>query len=70
MKNIIFIVSILLFPGFSSINIDACTTAIIGKEVSKNGVPMLWKNRDTSFLSNKVVFVKEEPFSYVGVINA
>lgn len=48
----------------------ACTTVIVGKEAAKTGVPMLWKNRDTSFLSNKVIYVKENPYSYIGLINA
>ena len=67
--RIIFLI-LFIFSSFAFKNINACTTAIIGKEASKKGVPILWKNRDTSYLSNKVVYVKEKPYSYVGVINA
>jgi hypothetical protein len=28
---------------------------------------VLWKNRDTGVLSNRVVFVREQPFSYLGL---
>jgi len=48
----------------------ACTTAVIGPGASATGRPMLWKNRDTDFPSNKVIFVKENPFSYLALVNA
>lgn len=48
---------------------DQCTSAIIGPQAASGGVPMLWKNRDTSYLSNKVIYVNEKPFSYIGLIN-
>jgi hypothetical protein len=31
---------------------------------------MLWKNRDTDVLSNKVVFIREQPFSYLALVDA
>jgi len=49
---------------------DACTTAVVGPEASTTGTPILWKNRDTSVLSNKVVFVDEEPHAYLCLANA
>jgi hypothetical protein len=49
---------------------EGCTTAIINGEASRDGAPMLWKNRDTGFLSNKVIYVDESPFDYVALINA
>lgn len=48
----------------------ACTTAIIGPSASSSGRPMLWKNRDTDFLNNKVIFVPESPYSYLALVNA
>ena len=56
--------SALSFPG------HACTTAIINPDASSLGRPMLWKNRDTDFLNNKVIFVSESPFSYLALVNA
>jgi hypothetical protein len=35
-----------------------------------DGVSLLWKNRDTDALSNKVVFVEEQPCSYLALVNA
>ena len=49
---------------------EQCTTAIISPAASAHRVPVLWKNRDTGTLSNKVVYVEEEPFSYLGLVNA
>ncbi len=48
---------------------EGCTTAIISPAASAQGVPMLWKNRDTDYLSNKVIYVQAEPYSYLGLIN-
>ena len=49
---------------------DACTTAVVAPSASATGTPILWKNRDTSQLSNKVVFVDEAPFDYLCLANA
>ena len=46
---------------------DECTTAVVGPGASEDGRPLLWKNRDTDVLSNRVVFVKETPYSYLGL---
>ncbi|MCY2994478.1 MAG: hypothetical protein NTY19_42420 [Planctomycetota bacterium] len=48
----------------------ACSTAVFGPAATADGAPLLWKNRDTDVLSNKVVFVSEKPFSYLGLVNA
>ncbi len=48
----------------------ACTTAVISAAAANQGRPILWKNRDTDFLSNKVIFVAESPFSYLALVNA
>lgn len=49
---------------------EECTTAVIAGNATVDGRPILWKNRDTDQLSNKVVFVDEKPFRYLGVVNA
>jgi hypothetical protein len=48
----------------------ACTTAVIGPAAAAHGGPLLWKNRDTDFLDNKVLYVRETPFSYLALVNA
>lgn len=47
-----------------------CTTAIFAAGATADGRPMLWKNRDTDRLSNKVVLVDDKPYSYLGLVNA
>jgi hypothetical protein len=50
--------------------IAACTSLVVAPAGSADGAPVLWKNRDTDTLDNKVLFVKETPFSYLGLVNA
>ena len=49
---------------------EACTTAVVAPDGSTTGTPVLWKNRDTPRLSNKVVYVEESPFDYLCLANA
>ncbi len=49
---------------------DACTSAVILPAGSASGGPVLWKNRDTGTLSNKVVYVAAEPLPYLCLTNA
>ncbi len=53
----------------SGSEVEDCTAAAIAAEASANHRAMLWKNRDTGELSNRVVFVKESPYSYIAVVN-
>ncbi|MEN8152556.1 MAG: hypothetical protein ABFR75_00910 [Acidobacteriota bacterium] len=72
MKIKLFILmTIILTTGFFSFkDLDGCTTAIVSSDASLRKVPMLWKNRDTGTLSNKIIYVKEVPYSYIGIVNA
>ncbi len=49
---------------------QGCTTAVVGAGAGSGGRPLLWKNRDTDFLNNKVLFVSETPYSYLALVNA
>lgn len=50
----------------------ACTSAIIGADMNPYGRPLLWKNRDTSTVDNKLEYVPREnnDFSYVALFNS
>lgn len=61
---------IMAFPLRESRSQDECTTAIITGAGTIDGRPLLWKNRDTDDLSNKVVFVDDVPHTYLAVVNA
>ena len=49
-----------------------CTSAVVGAKANPSGRPMLWKNRDTSTIDNKVEYVpgKQGEHSYVALFNA
>lgn len=60
----------LVLPAATQQAGEGCTTAIIHGRASRSGAPILWKNRDTDFLSNKVIYVAESPYHYLALINA
>ena len=60
-----------LAAGFAPAGeLEECTTAVITGGATADGNPILWKNRDTDSLSNKIVLVREKPFDYLAVVNA
>ena len=65
-----FMVVVAWMVGGGASAVGACTTAVVASEASSTGTPILWKNRDTPVLSNKVVFVDEAPFAYLCLGNA
>ncbi len=48
---------------------EGCSTVVFGPASTRDGGPMLWKNRDSDFPSNKVVFVGEQPYAYLALVN-
>ena len=48
---------------------EECTSAVLSPAATESGAPVLWKNRDTNTLSNRVVFVAEQPFAYLALVN-
>ncbi|TFG80056.1 MAG: hypothetical protein E4H23_03880 [Chrysiogenales bacterium] len=71
MKKILPVLAIFLaLLSTLSLPDHACTTAVISPGASSSHRPLLWKNRDTDFLNNKVIFVNESPFSYLALVNA
>ena len=55
--------------GFGQGREEQCTAAVISPGGSVTGGAVLWKNRDTDVLSNKVVFVRETPYSFLALVN-
>lgn len=60
-------IALFLLPALPA---PACTSLVVAPSGSADGAPLLWKNRDTETLDNKVLFVKETPYSYLGLVNA
>lgn len=51
---------------------SGCTSGLFGSEVCRDGRLLLWKNRDTSEVDNKVEFIEghDGEYSFVGLFNA
>lgn len=49
---------------------DACTTAVISGKYTKNGRPLLLKNRDTWAINNSIKYFDAEPYSFIGLVNS
>ena len=48
----------------------ACTTAVISGKYTKDGRPMLWKNRDTWAVNNVLRYFDDGKYAYVGLVNS
>jgi hypothetical protein len=47
-----------------------CTNAIVSGKVTADGRPLLWKNRDTNFLQNKIMYFEDGKYPYFGLVNS
>jgi hypothetical protein len=68
MKKIIAISIVFLVAGLSFTS--ACTIAVISGKATRNGRPLLWKNRDTHALNNKIMIFHDGKYPYVGLVNS
>ncbi len=68
MKKFFFTLFLFIFlgAGISS----ACTIAVITGKATKNGRPLLWKNRDTHAVNNKIMIFHDGKYPYVGLVNS
>ena len=48
----------------------ACTSVIVSGRVTKDGRPLIYKNRDTKTLSNMTIVVQGPRYRYLGLVNA
>jgi hypothetical protein len=68
MRKQLFIVSFLLVAAVQPIL--ACTTAIVSGKFTADGRPLLWKNRDTGDLDNKLIYFTDGKYDYIGLVNS
>ena len=54
-KKLLIALVALIAAGFCA---DACTSAIVSGKLTANGRPLMWKNRDTNDLNNRVERIK------------
>ncbi len=50
-------------------SLSACTTAVISGKATRDGRPLLWKNRDRNFVHNQVVQISGGKYRAIGVAN-
>jgi hypothetical protein len=68
MKNRIILISLLFLAILQPVL--ACTTAIISGKFTPDGRPLLWKNRDTGDLDNKLMYFTDGKYDYIGLVNS
>ncbi len=57
-------------PRVAAVEGEECTTLVAAGAATSRGGPLFWKNRDTGTLSNKVMLVAEEPYSFLALVDA
>jgi hypothetical protein len=60
----------LLMIFVASLQISACTTAVISGKGTADGRPLLYKHRDTNALQNKLMTFTDGKYSYIGIVNS
>jgi hypothetical protein len=65
-KSLITFLSLFLV---GQIAVFPCTVAVVSGKATPDGRPLLWKNRDTSALPNKMAFIQGEKYSFIGLIH-
>jgi len=60
---------ILVFFTLGTVRILPCTVAVISGKVTPDGRPLMWKNRDTSSLDNKIGYFKGIKYDFIGLID-
>ena len=69
MKTTVNFLIALIFFGISY-QTSACTVAVISGKYTKDGRPLLWKNRDTNYLNNQIMFFNDGKYDFMGLVNS
>ena len=65
------IVILLLSVALGNVKpLQACTSVIVSGKATKDGRPLIFKNRDTSILHNMTIVVQGRVYRYIGLVNA
>ncbi len=68
MQKLLFL--IIVFVVAVSFGSNACTTAVVSGKYTKDGRPLLLKNRDTWAVNNSMKFFDAQPYSFLGLVNS
>ena len=69
MKKILMLSFLLVALIYAEIA-KSCTVAVISGKYTKDGRPLLWKNRDTWAVNNKIMYFNDAKYSYMGLVNS
>jgi hypothetical protein len=58
------------FLLLGKLTIFPCTVAVVSGKATRDRRPLMWKNRDTSSLDNKMIYIKGEKYDFIGLIDA
>ena len=64
-KTVLILLLIALFS-----EVYPCTIAVISGKYTKDGRPLLWKNRDTWAVHNKIMYFDDGKYQYIGLVNS
>jgi hypothetical protein len=67
LQHIVFLFITLVVFSFQP---KACTVAVISGKYTKDGRPLLWKNRDTWAVNNSIMYFSGEKYEYMGLVNS
>jgi len=68
LKHLFVFISGFLLLG--QLTIVPCTVAVVSGKATRDGRPLMWKNRDTTTLDNKMIYLKGEKYDFIGLIDA
>ncbi len=68
LKRLLIFISGFLFLG--QLAIFPCTVAVVSGKATRDGRPLMWKNRDISGLDNKMIYYKGDKYGFIGLIDA
>ena len=69
MKRLVFFV-ILLCGCFAATSVFACTSVIISASKTSSGRPLMFKNRDTDHLDNRIEYFQGTIYPFIGLVNS
>jgi len=67
-KEAVFGVSLVVI--LAAVDLRPCTLAVCSGRATRDGRPLMWKNRDTSKVANKVLFFSGPKFKFLGLVDA
>lgn len=67
---ILIYIAILLISLAAPESGQACTLIVASGKATRNGRPLMWKNRDTSRLLNKLMYFSDARYKFIGLIDA